>query len=94
VEEGSVSKAYIIHTPEDLANVARIMKMCVEPVAKAPAISVAGPLRITSMAQPDNFSPARDLVHPAERRGADKALALPSRFGDKLHYRDGRVVAV
>lgn len=28
---------------------------------------------------------------PCLRPGANDALALPSRFGDRLHYRDGRV---
>lgn len=32
-----------------------------------------------------------DLRPPPTRPGADAGLELPSRFGDRLHYRDGRV---
>jgi deferrochelatase/peroxidase EfeB len=32
-----------------------------------------------------------DNAPPPMRLGADACLALPSRVGDRLHYRDGRV---
>lgn len=32
-----------------------------------------------------------DLATPPPRAGADRALEIPSRFGDTLRYRDGRV---
>lgn len=32
-----------------------------------------------------------ELTGPAVRRGADNHMALPSRVGNQLHYRDGRV---
>ena len=56
--------------------------------------SVAGPMTHVSHGQTESYSQARDLDHPADRRGSDKALSLPSRMGDKLHYRDGRVVEI
>ncbi len=31
---------------------------------------------------------------PPARPGAEDALRIPSRMGDRLHYRDGRVVPV
>lgn len=34
---------------------------------------------------------AADLAPQAPRRGSQAALALPSRMGDRLHYRDGRI---
>lgn len=34
---------------------------------------------------------AADLAPPPMRHGTDIALALPSRIGNELHYRDGRV---
>lgn len=37
------------------------------------------------------YNPAADLSAPAERLGAEDALALPSRIGNELRYRDGRV---
>ena len=33
-----------------------------------------------------------DLVAPSVRPGADDALQVPSRYGNRLHYRDGRKV--
>lgn len=35
-----------------------------------------------------------ELSAPAVRPGADDSLKLPSRIGNALHYRDGRVVAL
>lgn len=40
------------------------------------------------------YDPANDLVAPAARPGADTALSIPSRDGDRLHYRDGRVATI
>ena len=87
-----MTRTHSVRSVADLERVARIMKMCVEPSPQTSSPTVPGPLRIHGMGQAGNFDPARDLDHPAARRGADKALKLPSRFGDKLHYRDGRVV--
>jgi hypothetical protein len=56
--------------------------------------SVAGPLRIVSNAETLHFCPQRDIVHTDVRPGANHALAMPSRVGNRLHYRDGRVVEV
>ena len=39
-----------------------------------------------------NYDPSRDVNATAARPGADNALAIPSRYGDRLHYRDGRVL--
>lgn len=36
------------------------------------------------------YVPTNHSVRP----GADNALAIPSRFGDQLRYRDGRVVDI
>lgn len=41
-----------------------------------------------------HYNPAKDMLAPAARPGADDALAIPSRFSDRLHYRDGRVIPV
>jgi hypothetical protein len=56
--------------------------------------TVAAPIRIVSNTTGKHFCPQRDIVHTAERPGADRALQLPSRVGNRLHYRDGRVVEV
>jgi hypothetical protein len=53
--------------------------------------SVAGPLRIVSNAETLHFCPKRDIVHTDERPCANRALEMPSRIGDRLFYRDGRV---
>lgn len=35
---------------------------------------------------------AADLAPPPMRPGSERAHELPSRIGDQLHYRDGRIV--
>lgn len=40
----------------------------------------------------DVYDPIHDIAAPAARPGAEDALAIPSRIGNRLHYRDGRVV--
>jgi hypothetical protein len=37
------------------------------------------------------YSTPRDSAMQPERPGADSIQGLPSRHGDRLHYRDGRV---
>jgi hypothetical protein len=39
-------------------------------------------------------SSAADLAPPPMRPGADTCLDLPSRIGDRLHYRDGRITSM
>ncbi len=41
-----------------------------------------------------NYDPSSDVAAAAARPGADNALSIPSRYGDRLHYRDGRVVDI
>jgi hypothetical protein len=48
-----------------------------------PALLTRSPIR--------SIASAADLAPPAQRPGAQDALAHPSRIGDRLHYRDGRV---
>jgi hypothetical protein len=38
--------------------------------------------------------PCADMLAPATRQGAERALEIPSRVNDMLHYRDGRVVQI
>lgn len=60
--------------------------------APSQAGHVAGPVRFGSMSTDRQYNPGKDMLAPAARAGADAALAIPSRHGDRLHYRDGRVV--
>lgn len=39
-------------------------------------------------------SPCADMLAPATREGAERALQIPSRVNDTLHYRDGRTVQI
>lgn len=39
-------------------------------------------------------SPCADMLAPATRYGAEQMLQIPSRNGDRLHYRDGRVASI
>ena len=47
----------------------------------------AAPREHTNMSERGVYTPSWTSV----RRGADDALALPSRIGQRRHYRDGRV---
>lgn len=38
--------------------------------------------------------PCADMLAPATRAGAERALQIPSRVNDTLHYRDGRMVQI
>lgn len=38
--------------------------------------------------------PCADMLAPATREGAERALQIPSRVNDTLHYRDGRTVQI
>lgn len=49
--------------------------------------------RITNSAMPSGYT-CPELIAPAIRPGADDALEIPSRYGDRLHYRNGRVVFI
>lgn len=44
--------------------------------------------------QPRAAASAADLAPPAMRPGSEACLALPSRIGNELHYRDGRVTSM
>ena len=55
--------------------------------------SVAGPrTTVAATVQSGSHYDGRELRPYAGRPGATDALALPSRIGKRLHYRDGRVV--
>lgn len=51
-------------------------------------LAQAEPVRNTN--EPGHYV-STDLTGPAVRLGADNHMALPSRVGDRLRYRDGRV---
>lgn len=55
----------------------------IEPDCGDPALLTRSPTR--SMAS------RADLAPPAERPGQDAALHRPSKFGNRLHWRDGRI---
>ena len=63
--------------------------------ASEPAIKpgIAGPKAICNSASQQIYNPSADMLAPSARKGSDAAMAVPSRYGDRLHYRDGRVVA-
>jgi hypothetical protein len=58
--------------------------------AKAPAAKPAKTVTNASTQKP--YQPEKDMLAPPARRGASDALQVPSRMGNRLHYRDGRVV--
>lgn len=61
--------------------------------ARVSGTSVAGKQVINNCSKDKNYDPAGDLTAPAVRVGADDGLAIPSRFDNRLHYRDGRVTS-
>jgi hypothetical protein len=46
---------------------------------------------MTGSSSRNGFAGTADKLPTAMRAGAEDALALPSRMGDRLHYRDGTV---
>ena len=50
-----------------------------------------GDPRLLTRSPVRGLASAADLAPPALRPGAQDALAHPSRIGDRLHHRDGRV---
>jgi hypothetical protein len=46
---------------------------------------------MTGSSSRNGFAGTADKLPTAMRVGAEDALALPSRMGDRLHYRDGTV---
>lgn len=64
-------------------------------LAARTAGKVYRPTRVTNSSMPNDDAEGYkcpDLIAPAVRPGADDALQIPSRYGSRLHYRDGRVV--
>ena len=53
-------------------------------------VSVATERRIGNATTQATYNGA-EVCMPALRAGADDALQVPSRVGDRLHFRDGRV---
>jgi hypothetical protein len=51
-------------------------------------MEAAEPVRNTN--EPGHYV-STELTGPAVRHGADNHMTLPSRVGQQLHYRDGRV---
>lgn len=49
---------------------------------------------MTGSSSRNGFSGTADKLPTVMRAGSEDGLALPSRMGDKLHYRDGRVEPV
>ncbi|MBC7619110.1 MAG: hypothetical protein H7293_09005 [Candidatus Saccharibacteria bacterium] len=64
------------------------------PAANPTDTTVAGPISHGSMSTKGHYHPCKDMLAPAIRPGAEDALSLPSRVGDQLHYRDGRVAHI
>ncbi len=60
---------------------------------KKPALPYVLPMvgRICNSTTKGGYSTQGDASFQALRTGADTALACPSRYGDRLHYRDGTV---
>lgn len=50
-----------------------------------------GDPRLLTRSPSRSIASAADLAPPAQRPGAQDALAHPSRIGDRLHHRGGRV---
>lgn len=59
---------------------------------KAKALPIAGARVINNTSTRDLYVAARDLQ--TTRAGADQFLAIPSRMGNTLRYRDGRAVHI
>lgn len=55
---------------------------------KKPRVATA--IRVTNTTTTGLYNGA-EVCMPALRAGADDALQVPSRVGDRLHFRDGRV---
>ena len=53
--------------------------------------AIDGGLRLLTSSATRRAASAADLAPPALRPGSEDFLAHPSRIGDRLHYRDGRV---
>jgi len=51
-----------------------------------------GDPRLLTRSPPHCIASTADLKPAPPRPGSLKALDCPSRFGDRLHYRDGRVL--
>ncbi len=56
--------------------------------------AAAGPVVHGSLSTKRMASPCHDMLAPATRAGAEQALQIPSRVGDHLRYRDGRVAHI
>lgn len=65
-----------------------------QPTATPPTGSVAGALTHGGLSTTRMASPCADMLAPAVRVGAEQTLQIPSRVGDRLHYRDGRVAHI
>lgn len=52
----------------------------------------AAPKTHTTSSQSEPYKPEKDMLAPPARHGASDALQVPSRMGNRLHYRDGRVM--
>ena len=52
------------------------------------------PIRTSTRNEYEQYYSGLELAEPAVRSGADNHMELPSRRGDWLYYRDGRVVDV
>ena len=69
------------HTP-DLKTTITALDM-IDPAAGHPSLLLKGARR--------NAASAADLAPQAERPGSSQALNCPSRIGNRLHHRGGRV---
>lgn len=47
---------------------------------------------VTNASTKKPYQPEKDMLAPPARHGAVDALQVPSRMGNRLYYRDGRVV--
>lgn len=58
------------------------------------ALNATPPVTYGSMTTGRLTRACADMLAPATRAGAERALQIPSRVGDVLHYRDGRRVQI
>jgi hypothetical protein len=84
IEHGKAT--HLVRAPEG-----RAKPKADKPLPK-PLPTIAAPLVHTNASQKKRYEPEADMLAPPARHGAVDALQVPSRMGNRLHYRDGRVV--
>lgn len=89
----SISMGRIYTTPvEDAAHIKRTKAAAARNRAQHKRVQPPAAHPARNLWRANTYDPAQDTC--PVRPGADDALALPSRIGNMLHYRDGRVVVM